>query len=223
VTLECYRLDVSPDVHEGMALSMKEETTMSTFPRIMMLSVVSLLLGCAATPAQSQAGSCAPTEADALGPFYVADTPVVDDLNRHGKPGEPLTLDGRILSAAGAEPINGAKIEIWQTDGNGDYYPDDNGSYSDYDDGDIDLRGTVVSDDEGRYAVKTLSPGGYFPRPRHFHYRITADDYAPLVTQLYITGDGVVRQPGGDCRHAPIVEDADGLRYEAPDIFLSAQ
>ena len=193
---------------------------MLSHSRRAILAATGLLAGCAATPAQESL-ACVPTEADAMGPFYIADTPVVSDLNRHGKTGDPLLLTGRILSAAdGRPPIEGARIEIWQTDGKGDYHPADNGAYADYADEAIDLRGTVISNEDGQYAVSTLVPGGYFPRPRHFHYRITAPGYAPLVTQLYITGDGVVRQPGGDCRHAPLETTADGMRYQAPDIFL---
>ena len=196
---------------------------MPHFFRYCALITAGLLAGCSTAPAQENQ-TCAPTEADALGPFYVSDTPIVDDLNRHGKTGDPLTLTGRILSAADdRRPVAGARIEIWQTDGEGEYYPDDNGSYADYSDDAIDLRGTIMSDENGQYAVKTLVPGAYFPRPRHFHYRITAPDHAPLVTQLYITGDGVLNQPGGDCRHAALQTTTDGTLYEAPDIFLVKQ
>lgn len=190
------------------------------FPRHAALIAAGLLAGCTTVPAQ-EGLACVPTEADAMGPFYVSDTPVVDDLNRHGKSGDRLTLKGRVLSASGdRQPLASARIEIWQTDGGGDYHPDDNGAYADYADEAIDLRGTVVTDENGQYIVDTLVPGAYFPRPRHFHYRITAPDHAPLVTQLYITGDGLLRQPGGDCRHAALQTNADGFLYEAPDLFL---
>lgn len=181
------------------------------------------LTGCAAK-ATGQSPSCIPTAADGMGPFYVAGAPLVDDLNRHGEPGEPLLLSGRILSATEeTPPIAGARIEIWQTDGEGDYHPAANGDYDDYPDTEVDLRGTVVSSDDGTYTVRTVVPGAYAPRPRHFHYRVTADGHATLVTQLYVTGDGVLRQPGGDCRHAPLEATTDGWRYQAPDIFLIAQ
>lgn len=196
---------------------------MLPFSRRAILLAAGLLAGCTAAPTQESL-ACVPTEADALGPFYIADTPVVDDLNRHGKAGDPLLLTGHILSAAdGRPPITGARIEIWQTDGNGDYHPADNGTYADYADEAIDLRGTVISDEDGKYSVRTLVPGGYFPRPRHFHYRVTAPDHVPLVTQLYITGDGLVRQPGGDCRHASLEITADGVLYQAPDIYLTSK
>jgi protocatechuate 3,4-dioxygenase beta subunit len=184
------------------------------------LIAAGVLAGCSTLAAQGSL-ACVPTEADSMGPFYVSDTPVTNDLHRHGKSGDPLTLKDRIRSADGHRPpLGSARIEIWQTDGDGDYHPDDNGAYSDYADEAIDLRGTVVSDENGEYSVKTLVPGAYFPRPRHFHYRITAPDHVPLVTQLYITGDGILRQPGGDCRHAALQILDNGFLFEAPDLFL---
>lgn len=183
-------------------------------------SLALALAGC--TTASTGQTACIPTEADAMGPFYVAGTPVVDDLNRHGEPGEPLLLSGRILSAAeGTPPIEGARVEIWQTDGESRYHPQDRGDYADFADQEIDLRGTVITGADGTYAVQTVVPGAYVPRPRHFHYRITAPGHAALVTQLYVTGDGTLSQPGEPCRHAPIETNAQGLRYHAPDIFVA--
>ncbi len=187
------------------------------------LALLLALTGCARAGAD-EAADCVPTEADSLGPFYVSGTPLLNDLNRHGKPGEALLLTGSIRSAAGERPpLAGAQVEIWQTDGEGDYHPQADGAVADYDDAEIDLRGTVISGADGIYSVRTLVPGGYFPRPRHFHYRISAPGHATLVTQLYITGDGLLGQPGGDCRHAPLARTQEGLVYQAPDIYLAAE
>jgi protocatechuate 3,4-dioxygenase beta subunit len=167
------------------------------------------------------AESCVPTEGDALGPFYVSETAVVADLNRGGRTGEVLTVTGRILSAGRDHaPLSNVRVEVWQTDGDGRYYPQGSGKVGDYADSEVDLRGAVVSDEMGRYRFRTVVPGGYRPRPRHFHYRITAPGHKTLVTQLYITGDGVLRQPGGECRHAAVEQTADGQRYSAPDIYI---
>ena len=164
---------------------------------------------------------CIPTAGDYLGPFYVSGTEETHDLNRQGRTGEPLIVAGRILSAASdRRPLAGVKLEVWQTDGAGNYYPQGDGDVADYEPGEIDLRGTVRTDLEGRYRFTTVVPGNYFPRPRHFHYRVTAVDHQPLVTQLYITGDGFIRQPGDKCRHAPLKKNALGFLYGAPDIYL---
>ena len=183
---------------------------------------VVLMAGCAS--ADSQMAGCIPTEADSLGPYYVAGTEVTDNLNRFGKPGDALLVNGKVLSSAdGNQPVAKASIEVWQTDGDGHYFPENNGHVGDYGDDEIDLRGTVMTDEAGNYRYRTVVPGAYFPRPRHFHYRITAPGYQPLVTQLYITGDGTFGQPGGDCRHAAIEADGEGYRYEAPSIYLQAE
>ncbi|MGI9435374.1 MAG: hypothetical protein ACR2Q4_11190 [Geminicoccaceae bacterium] len=187
--------------------------------RTLGLFAVMLIAGCSAGRADTEA--CIPTEADALGPFYVAGTALVDDLNRFAKSGEALMVEGEIRSSSADQPpIADADIEVWQTDGDGDYYPENNGHVDDYRDEDIDLRGTVRSDAGGIYRFRTLVPGAYVPRPRHFHYRITAPGFQTLVTQVYVTGDGFLSQPGGSCRHAPIVSGGEGLFYQAPTIYL---
>ena len=128
-----------------------------------------------------------PTARDAEGPFFVANTPVVDDLNRFGKPGERMRISGQVLNAAQPDsPVAGAKLEIWQTDGTGRYHPEGNGDYSDYADRDIDMRGTVFADEAGQFAVMSLFPVEYEPRPPHIHYWIHADGFRPLVTQHYL-------------------------------------
>ena len=174
-------------------------------------------LGEAAEPQES----CIPTRGDYLGPYYISGTVETDDLNRQGRPGEPLLVKGKIMSAAAdRRPLAGAKLEVWQTDGAGNYYPQGDGDVADYEPDEIDLRGTVKTDIEGNYRYTTVVPGEYFPRPRHFHYRITAVDHRPLITQLYITGDGFLHQPGDTCRHAPLTETPQGILYAAPDIYL---
>ena len=58
---------------------------------------------------------------------------------------------------------------------------------------------------------------------RGFSLRLTAPGHAPLVTQLYVTGDGTLSQPGAPCRHASLKTTPEGVRYQAPDIYLVAQ
>ena len=87
------------------------------------LALLLALTGCGRAGA-GEAADCVPSEADSLGPFYVSGTPLLNDLNRHGKPGDALLLTGSIRSAAGERPaIAAAQVEIWQTDGEGDYHP----------------------------------------------------------------------------------------------------
>lgn len=181
-----------------------------------------LIASCAA--ANIDIAACNPTSDDMLGPYYIAGTDVTDNLNRFDKSGDPLLVEGRVFSSAeGNAPLAQAEIEVWQTDGAGDYHPADNGDATDFEDLDLDMRGTVQADAYGVYRYQTLVPGRYFPRPRHFHYRVAAPGHETLVTQLYITGDGLFRQAGSPCRHAPLEADGDGFRYAAPPIYLKPE
>jgi protocatechuate 3,4-dioxygenase beta subunit len=173
-------------------------------------------------PAAWAADACAPTAKDYLGPFYISGTAVLEDLNRFGKPGEALGVSGRVLSAAdGHAPVAGARIEVWQTDSTGRYHPEDNGKAGDYADGDIDLRGTVVADRDGRFSFRTVVPGRYPPRARHIHYRVSAPGFRPLVTQHYLSDGEAV--PGRRCRSGAVVRGAGGAVFDAPAFYLVPQ
>lgn len=188
--------------------------------RLTFVWAILLATAVSAETVRAQQG-CIPTQGDYLGPYYVSGTAELENLNRRGRPGDPIVVSGRILSAGpDRTPLPAAMVEVWQTDGAGNYYPEGDGKVTDYQPDQIDLRGTVKTDSEGRYQFTTVVPGTYHPRPRHFHYRITAAGHLPLVTQLYITGDGSFRQPGGECRHAPLIKTGEGLQYHAPDIYL---
>lgn len=175
-----------------------------------------VLSGCGAFRSEEV---CVPTRSDSLGPFYVSGMPVLADLNRWGKQGEPLLVTGRVLDAGDqAMAVAGARIEIWQTDGEGDYHPSDDGAAADYDDRELDMRGTVLGDADGMFAYRTLIPAAYWPRPRHIHYRITAPGYQTLVTQHYLTdGESTSKSP---CRSGPIDRSTGIARFDGPDIYL---
>lgn len=181
--------------------------------------ILSTLVAAQIVLGAAHAQACGPTQPDAMGPFYVSGTPVVEDLNRWGKPGEPLQITGRILDASAPDqPVADARIELWQTDGEGRYHPESNGPASRYGDQEIDLRGTVTGDAQGRYTVASLVPGTYEPRPRHIHYRISAPGFQTLVTQIYVSDGEPV--PGGPCRSVRIERSDQAPRIAVPDILL---
>lgn len=134
--------------------------------------------GGGATPA------CEETEDDIEGPFYTEGAPIVDGAlpGADELPGVAIRLEGRVFSAASCEPLAGATLDIWQADDEGVY---DNVGYT--------LRGRVVTDADGRYAVRTLVPGNYLNgaqyRPAHIHVKASAPDHGLLTTQLYFPDD----------------------------------
>jgi protocatechuate 3,4-dioxygenase beta subunit len=127
---------------------------------------------------------CVPTADDIEGPYYLPDSPERADLDLYGDAGEALTLTGRVLESDCATPINGAVVEVWQADPNGEY---DNSS------ADRRYRGFVATAADGTWTIRTLKPGWYLNgahyRPAHVHFKVSTDGVERLTTQLYFEGD----------------------------------
>jgi hydroxyquinol 1,2-dioxygenase len=141
------------------------------------------------------------TEGSVLGPFYLSESPLLPtgaDVVRDN-PGTPVHLHGRVLDSHGT-PIPGAMIDFWQNADNGLYPSQDPSQRPD------NLRCRIVTDDGGRYALKTIRPRGYIVpddgpvgeilrrggrrthhmrRPAHYHFMVTAEGYRPIITELF--------------------------------------
>jgi hydroxyquinol 1,2-dioxygenase len=141
------------------------------------------------------------TENTVLGPFYVSgakEFPMWADI-AGGAPGEPAYVSGRVLDVDG-EPIAGAMLDVWQTDGDG-FYDAQRPGNEQY------ARGKFVIGADGRYGFKTLKPVSYpvptdgpvgkmllgmgrHPyRPAHVHVIATAPGYERVATHLFVKGD----------------------------------
>jgi len=130
------------------------------------------------------------------GPYYVSGTgPLTNGNLSVGYAGTEIRISGRVYAgAAGTKAIAGAKIELWQSDDGGKYYPQGNGAATKYSTSQIGLRGYVTSAADGSYSFTTIYPGYYEGRARHIHFRVTADGYASVTSQLIFypkAGDGV--------------------------------
>jgi protocatechuate 3,4-dioxygenase beta subunit len=155
--------------------------------RRLLLSSAALLAAPAALAQQ-----CRVTPRDALGPFYVKGAPVQADLCASGPGGtQKLTVTGRVLGMPECALLAGALVEVWQADARGDYTQVTAGKK---DDPGCLLRASLRTDAEGRYAFRTVLPGEYPGRPRHIHYRVSANGHATLVTQLYFASERGVPQ-----------------------------
>ena len=107
-----------------------------------------------------------PTLPETEGPFFKPRSPQRSDLREPGLPGRPVELSGRVLTRA-CRPVAGAIVDLWQADDAGEY---DNKGFR--------LRGHVFTDSEGRYTFRTIVPGLYPGRTRHFHAKIQAAESA---------------------------------------------
>lgn len=160
--------------------------------------------------------TCSITGSDDLGPFFVAGTANIVNLNTQKLPGTLMKMKGKVYSGEGsATPIEGAKIEIWHADDNGAYHPEGSGDVSKYPASKVTLRGFVLTEKDGSFAFQSIRPGLYGDRARHIHYKITANNHSILVTQSYFTGDARIAQDSlaknaGDCRIVTYTNHTDG-------------
>ncbi len=168
---------------------------------------------------------CGYTGEATSGPYYIANAPETEDLNMRDLPGRAMVISGTVYDGRSGEPIEGAQIEVWQTDANGRYWPAASGDAADFDPASINLRGIVVSDEDGHYEFTSVEPGVYPGRPRHIHYRISAEGYRPIFTQTYWADDPSVARDRADrnveaCRLLSFEEDAHGAVTATFNIFL---
>jgi len=111
------------------------------------------------------------------GPYYTPGSPERSSLIETGMPGTPIMITGQVFDQE-CNPIPGASVDFWQADANGVY---DNAGFT--------LRGHVITDQNGYYAIETIAPGLYTGRPAHIHVKVFAPDGRELLTtQLYFPG-----------------------------------
>lgn len=157
-----------------------------TFLRTFGLAAVAIsAFGCASFAKDEDrfVGDCQTTD-DILGPFYRRGAPVRSDLTYDGQEGDQVLVFGKVYSDDCTTVLKDAKVEIWFADNNGDY---------DNDSDEYRNRGTQVTEENGEYEFKGILPGRYLNgsqyRPSHMHFRVTANGYAELISQIYFTGD----------------------------------
>jgi catechol 1,2-dioxygenase len=156
------------------------------------------------------------------------------------QPGAPWLFCGRVESAGGA-PLAGAVVDLWQSTSDGMYsfftpkLPEE-----------YVLRGRLRTGVAGEFEVRTIRPvpyqipregpvgdllenilGRHSWRPEHLHFKIGADGYQPLTTQLYFAGDPYL---DSDCvagvKDYLVIDltktDADGRSYRGQYVFRLA-
>jgi protocatechuate 3,4-dioxygenase beta subunit len=111
------------------------------------------------------------------GPFFKPSLPERADLIEPGMAGQPIELVGFVLTR-GCKPVAGAIVDLWQANDKGDY---DNSGFR--------LRGHQRTDADGRYRFRTIVPGAYEGRTRHFHVKAAPPGGRLLTTQLYFPGE----------------------------------
>src|SRR5581483_8144106 len=151
-----------------------------------------------------------------------------DTIVRSPTPGIPLFVTVRLRDSAG-NAVAAADVDVWQSSSEGFYENQDPGQC------DMNLRGKLTSDSEGRIFFRTIMPSGYpIPvngpvgdlvralgrhnmRPAHVHFLIEKPGYRTHITQVYFNEDehldsdvqfGVTRATIGDYVHHESAADA---------------
>jgi protocatechuate 3,4-dioxygenase beta subunit len=144
-----------------------------------------------ARPARSEPPSCTPHVWGDEGPFYPADAiPRRRDLTTGPSgqaQGQVLFLFGQVLGFD-CQPLDGAVVEIWQADRNGQYrHPragDDNPL-----DPNFGYFGKVEAAPDGSYMFRTILPRWYnlmgIDRAAHIHFRVSHPDEGSLGGEIY--------------------------------------
>ncbi|KAI0204317.1 dioxygenase [Astrocystis sublimbata] len=142
------------------------------------------------------------TEGSVLGPFHTHDAPTLDNgASMSSDPkGEPLLCICTVKDVNG-KPVEGAKIDIWETDSSGHY------DVQHSDRNEPTERCVMLSDAKGNFWFKCILPVSYpIPhdgpvgklleklnrhcwRPAHLHFMFEKEGWDHLVTALYMRGD----------------------------------
>jgi protocatechuate 3,4-dioxygenase beta subunit len=121
-----------------------------------------------------------------------------------GEAGPALELTGRILSAEG-RPLEGMRLSVYHTDAEGYYSrPVSNPRQA-------RLRGTMITDAEGRYGFRTILPGHYpgTRNPRHIHVHLEGHGAPEHWIESYLFEDD------------PVLGDSDARRAAAAGALMT--
>lgn len=132
------------------------------------------------------------TPRQTAGPFYPRTKPLDSDADLVTVAGRPESakgtvtlIHGRVLDRRG-RVVPDALVEIWQCDALGRYHhPRDGGGL----DANFQGYGRTETDGQGGYGFRTIRPVPYPGRTPHIHFAVSARNYPPLTTQMYVAGE----------------------------------
>ena len=143
------------------------------------------------------------TSQNLLGPFWRMHSPRVEyggSIVRSDTPGSPLFVNATVVDREGA-PVAGAEVDVWHASPVGLYENQDS------DQADMNLRGKLTTDAEGRFWLRSVMMVGYpIPtggavgrllkaqnrhpfRPAHLHALIVKEGFKVLISQVYNSAD----------------------------------
>lgn len=138
-------------------------------------------------------------------------------LGAEGDPGDPFEFTGVIREQDGGL-VRGRKVFV--------YHADNKGQYAERD-GPMRYATTLRTDNQGRYRVRTVFPGGYGGHPAHVHFEILEPGrlagFFNVRQEGRSSGDGFVAKRGRDGVWRLDVDLRPGLTSPGADIGPSGK
>jgi protocatechuate 3,4-dioxygenase beta subunit len=152
------------------------------------------------------------------GPFFPDKLPLDQDndlirMTDHTTPavGTITNLSGRVLDKNG-NPVKDALVELWQADDHGTYIHTKGASQGERDPG-FQGYGKFETAKDGGWKFRTIKPGLYTGRTRHYHFGVTLKGQPRFATQLFFKDepanakDGILRSLQDEKTAAAVVRE----------------
>ena len=136
------------------------------------------------------------------GPYYPDHLPldqdndlirITDDITP--AVGTITNVAGRVLDKDG-QPLKGALVELWQADDAGRYIHSNGVQPGKKRDAHFQGYGKFETASDGGWKFRTIKPGIYTGRTRHFHFGITLPGQRRFTTQLVFAGESANERDG---------------------------
>jgi protocatechuate 3,4-dioxygenase beta subunit len=166
-----------------------------------------------------------PTAEVTEGPFYTfSRTNTLPELPRANRDNDLTRISGASKAADGAlfllsgvvrdlngTPVSGVTVELWHTDNGGVYYHSGDANIAKRDPN-FQSYGAVTTGSDGAYSFRTIKPGLYTGRIRHFHFKVRRGE-VPLLTSQFtfdderadFDKDGVQRRLSGAALESTVI------------------
>ena len=158
--------------------------------------------------------NCTVTQSDILGPYWSPNHPQRNILANSEEPGTRIFISGIVTADDCETPIQNTIVDVWHANDDGCYTVFQECQSGNSNNDLYNLRGIIITDQNGYYSFESIFPGYYAGRPRHFHYKITSPSGLELVTQCYFENDSMIDE-GWEENHPglviPLEETENGL------------
>ncbi len=211
---------------------MKTEVFYIPFNRRRLLHSLALSAGGLLAP-QVFAEALTLTPRQTEGPYYPDHLPLDQDndlLHLQGDSvpagGVVTEFGGRLLGADG-HAINGAVIELWQADTNGCYIHSHGIQRGKERDPHFQGFGKIETNARGEYRFRTIMPGLYTGRTRHYHIAVVKGGKRMLTTQLYLAGepanerDGILNGIKDEVQKLSVIREFKPVSYESKELVAT--